>query len=390
MKNRFAEYYELPEERIKEIWDNSLIVFDTNVLLNLYRYNEDARTEFINVIKFYKERLWIPYQVGLEFHRRREEIMRKNAKAYNVLAEKLSKELMGVVSSLEGEYARHPYINMKDIKSRVKKCADSIKRTLDKQEKVHPDFSKGDETLNTITELFDGKVGADFSEKELEMLYKDGEKRYANKVPPGYCDEKNKKDNGKRSLYGDLIVWKQTLEYCKEQKRNAIFITDDYKTDWWDKVEGKHSPRKELIKEFADYTEQGVIIYDSSRFLDYAKRNKELIISAKTIKEVEKVKNDNIQWYVENFMPNLRLDDYVKNSLMAQYEEDKTNSEIFNSYADWKTFLKLKSFDFDKFKDTKDWWEYQWDDTPSLLNKLEKIKEGRDIIYQKYLNKEGQ
>ena len=290
MKARFSEYYELPEERIKEIWDNSLIVFDTNVLLNLYRYNEDARTEFINVIKFYKERLWIPYQVGLEFHRRREEIMRKNAKAYNVLAEKLSKELVGIVSSLEGEYARHPYINMKDIKSRVKKCADSIKRTLDKQEKVHPDFSKGDETLNTITELFNGKVGADFSEKELEALYKDGEKRYANKVPPGYCDEKNKKDNGKRSLYGDLIVWKQTLEHCKEQQRDAIFITDDYKTDWWDKVEGKHSPRKELIKEFADYTEQGVIIYDSSRFLDYAKRNKELIISAKTIKEVEKVK----------------------------------------------------------------------------------------------------
>lgn len=308
MKARFSEYYELPEERIKEIWDNSLIVFDTNVLLNLYRYNEDARTEFINVIKFYKERLWIPYQVGLEFHRRREEIMRKNAKAYNVLAEKLSKELVGIVSSLEGEYARHPYINMKDIKSRVKKCADSIKRTLDKQEKVHPDFSKGDETLNTITELFNGKVGADFSEKELEALYKDGEKRYANKVPPGYCDEKNKKDNGKRSLYGDLIVWKQTLGHCKEQKRNAIFITDDYKTDWWDKVEGKHSPRKELIKEFADYTEQGVIIYDSSRFLDYAKRNKELIISAKTIKEVEKVKNDNVSWVAETTFPSLYPD----------------------------------------------------------------------------------
>ena len=76
MKKQFAEYYELPEERIKEIWENSLIVFDTNVLLNLYRYNEDARTEFINVIKFYKERLWIPYQVGLEFHRLRSDIIK--------------------------------------------------------------------------------------------------------------------------------------------------------------------------------------------------------------------------------------------------------------------------------------------------------------------------
>ena len=104
MKNRFAEYYELSEECINEIWENSLIVFDTNVLLNLYRYNDDARNEFIKVIKFYQERLWIPYQVGLEFHRRREDIMRKNAKAYNVLAEKLSKNgrysASGICSSL--------------------------------------------------------------------------------------------------------------------------------------------------------------------------------------------------------------------------------------------------------------------------------------------------
>ena len=290
MKNRFAEYYELPEERIKEIWEDSLIVFDTNVLLNLYRYNDDARDEFIKVIKFYKERLWIPYQVGLEFHRRREEIMRKNAKACSVLAEKLSKELIGVVSSLEGEYARHPYISIKEIKKKVERCAESITKSLEKQEKAHPDYSQDDEILNSVTDLFDGRVGEDFAERDLEALYKEGEKRYANQVPPGYCDEKKKKDKDKRSLYGDLIVWKQTIHHCNEQTKSVIFITDDHKSDWWDKVDGKHTPRKELIKEFADSTGQGVLIYDSSRFLEYAKRNKELKISQKTINEVEKVK----------------------------------------------------------------------------------------------------
>ena len=289
MKKQFAEYYELPEERIKEIWEDSLIVFDTNVLLNLYRYNEDARTEFINVIKFYKERLWIPYQVGLEFHRRREEIMRKNAKAYNVLAEKISKELVGVVSSLESEYIRHPYISIKDIKKRVEKCAESITKTLEKQALAHPDYSNGDEILQSITELFDGRVGSDFEEKDLEALYKEGEKRYANKIPPGYCDEKNKKDKGKRSLYGDLVVWKQTIHHCKEQAKSLIFITDDHKPDWWDKADGKHTPRKDLIKEFADSTGQSIIIYDSRKFLEYAKNNK-VQVSQKTINEVEKVK----------------------------------------------------------------------------------------------------
>lgn len=114
-------------------------------------------------------------------------------------------------------------------------------------------------------------------------------------MPPGYCDEKNKKDKSKRHLYGDLIVWKQTITQSKEQKRDVIFITDDHKPDWWDKVDGKHSPRKELIREFIDNTGQNILIYDSSRFLDYAKRRNKIKVSPKTIREVEKVKQEDIE-----------------------------------------------------------------------------------------------
>lgn len=296
MKRQFAEYYELPEERIKEIWDNSLIVFDTNVLLNLYRYNEESRNEFINVIKTYKERLWIPYQVGLEFHRRRETVIRKHISTYKSLGEDVSKRLMDVVTALRnnGDYIRHPYIKIADIDSKLKRCAISIKKSLDEQESKHPDYLKVDSILSAITELFDGCVGNDYAVNELEELYKEGEKRYANQVPPGYCDEKNKKDKPKRHLYGDLIVWKQTITQSKEQKRDVIFITDDHKPDWWDKVDGKHSPRKELIREFIDNTGQNVLIYDSGRFLEYAKRNKAKV-SPKTIREVEKVKQEDIE-----------------------------------------------------------------------------------------------
>ena len=291
MKNRFAEFYELSDIQIKDIWKNSLIVFDTNVLLNLYRYNDSTRDEFFKVIRFYKNRLWIPYQVGLEFHKRREEIIRKNASAYELLGDKLTEQLLKSVDALSSErdFARHPYIDMGHIKSKIKRCSESIAKSLKQQGKEHPDYSKKDNILSTITELFAGKVGEDFVENDLENLYKEGEKRYSNEVPPGYCDEKNKKEKSKRSLYGDLIVWKQTIRYSSEQKRNVIFVTDDHKKDWWDKIDGKHSPRKELIKEFKDSTGQDVLIYDSSRFLEYAKRNKVLAISQKMINEVEKI-----------------------------------------------------------------------------------------------------
>lgn len=302
MKKLFAEYYALPEDRINEIWANSLIVFDTNVLLNLYRYNDDARKEFIKVIEFYKERLWIPYQVGLEFHRCREDILRKNAAAYQELGEEISKGLLKVIDTLNSQrdYARHPYINMKDIRSKVERCTTSIAKSLKKQEENHPDNFEQDEILDAITQLFDGRVGHDFSEEELATIYQEGEHRFANKVPPGYCDEKNKKDKPKRHLYGDLIVWKQTISHSAEQKKDIIFITDDHKTDWWDKVEGKYTPRKELIKEFAESTGQCVLIYDSSRFLEYAKNNK-VKVSQKTINEVEKVKSIDSWWLSDEY-----------------------------------------------------------------------------------------
>lgn len=293
MKKQFAEYYDLPNERIKEIWDNSLIVLDTNVLLNLYRYNGEARNEFINALKLYEGRLWIPYQVGLEFHRRRENIMRKNAEAYETLGNSISVQLVKAVDILSNDYARHPYIDMKDIRKKVERCATSIRKSLEAQGEKHPDYFEKDDILDAVSNLFDGCVGNDFTEDELEALYQEGERRYANQVPPGYCDEKNKKDKAKRSLYGDLVVWKQVIAYAKEKEQCVIFITDDHKSDWWDKVEGKHSPRKELIREFMDCTGHDILIYDSGRFLEYAKRNKAKV-SAKTIREVEKVKTEDI------------------------------------------------------------------------------------------------
>ena len=140
MKKQFAEYYNLPDERIKEIWDNSLIVLDTNVLLNLYRYNEEARNDFINALKSYEGRLWIPYQVGLEFHRRRETIMRKNAEAYDALGNSISVQLVKAVDVLCNDYSRHPYIDMKDIRKKIERCAASIKKSLETQSKKHPNY----------------------------------------------------------------------------------------------------------------------------------------------------------------------------------------------------------------------------------------------------------
>jgi PIN like domain len=71
MKDLFPEYVHLSEQDYSRIWKQALFVFDTNVLLNLYRYRPDACNELFKVLEKLSERIWIPHHVALEFQRNR-------------------------------------------------------------------------------------------------------------------------------------------------------------------------------------------------------------------------------------------------------------------------------------------------------------------------------
>ncbi|WP_370622862.1 PIN-like domain-containing protein [Vreelandella alkaliphila] len=51
-------------------------MFDTNVLLNLYGYAKQTREDFFSILQSINEKLWIPYHAGLEYQRRRLNIIR--------------------------------------------------------------------------------------------------------------------------------------------------------------------------------------------------------------------------------------------------------------------------------------------------------------------------
>ena len=81
MKTLFKEYFYPSETDIKEVWNDSLIVFDTCALLNLYRYTEKTRDDFVNLLESNKERLWIPYQVATEFLQDKKDVIKSQEKA---------------------------------------------------------------------------------------------------------------------------------------------------------------------------------------------------------------------------------------------------------------------------------------------------------------------
>lgn len=85
------------------------------------------------------------------------------------------------------------------------------------------------------------------SQKDIYNWCDEGEKRYKNKIPPGFKDAKNK--TGVR-IYSDLIIWKETLRFAKKYKKNIIFVTDDAKVDWWEENDGTRKFHSKLIDEF--------------------------------------------------------------------------------------------------------------------------------------------
>lgn len=89
MTRMFKGYTNYTIEEYKNVWENGLIVVDTNVLLNLYRYSDDTRKKMLDIFGQLKKRLWIPYQVGYEFYKNKDNVIAEACKEYDDLLKKL-------------------------------------------------------------------------------------------------------------------------------------------------------------------------------------------------------------------------------------------------------------------------------------------------------------
>jgi len=81
MKENFFGFYPPTEIEIDQIWKDSIIVFDANTLLNLYRYSKTNKEDFIKTIKEYSEKIWLPDKAGYEFHSNRISVIKSQEEA---------------------------------------------------------------------------------------------------------------------------------------------------------------------------------------------------------------------------------------------------------------------------------------------------------------------
>lgn len=208
----------------------------------------------------------MPYQVGWEFFNNRENKISNVQGGCDKLLKFINDSKNGFDKLLNDNYKRHPYIDRKSISELFCNQLKTVSDEIEKLKAQDPKYDKNDTILKQLTQLYNNKVGDDYSIEEYKEIFNDGEKRYEQKTPPGFADLKEKKDQGPRHLYGDLIIWKQMIDKSKATKKDIVFISEDQKEDWYEKDSNK--PRRDLIKEFGTLTEgKRILIYSQELFL---------------------------------------------------------------------------------------------------------------------------
>lgn len=268
MRNRFIGYYSWTEEEFSQLWENALFVFDTNTLLNIYRYQDSTCRMFLETLEAIQDKIWIPYQVGLEFHRNRRTCIKGQTKAYKVLEDTLE-QFSNEFDEVLRRYKLHKFIRRDELNKEFESALKPISKTIKSFKEIHPNYGKSDTVLKRITDIFDSRVGEEMEDGKLERIYCEGKDRYSRKIPPGYMDGKKGKDD---QVYGDLVIWEEMIIKAKCDECSVIFVTSDEKEDWW-LLDGRKTigPRPELLQEFKERSGQRCYIYGPSIFISKAR-----------------------------------------------------------------------------------------------------------------------
>ncbi|MFG1854059.1 PIN-like domain-containing protein [Actinomadura geliboluensis] len=276
-RSSFEEFYLPSEGDRKNALLEGLVCLDTNVLLDAYRFAPIARNELLTSLKLFENRLWIPHQVALEFHKNRVKVISKQGQAYKALLEslnnlknELSSDVLAKAKSLRQTIAApdaKPESIIEPITQGLGRVIERV-NALQSGHGITLDQLDSDPVLSAFEEIFNGRVGDRLDEKEEAEARKEADRRVKAKIPPGYKDVADKDDPS-----GDYLLWKQLLLEAKTRKLPILFVTRDVKEDWFRREAGRTlSARPELIKEAREVADVSLIIMETKSFLWHVKQ----------------------------------------------------------------------------------------------------------------------
>jgi len=315
----YKDYYHLEELKTLFNDEKTLIVFDTNIFLDLYSYPLETRNSILQSIEKVTGILWSPHHVFLEYHKNRREVIYR------------SKKILDEIQNTLGSFAAGNVLNISAISTYKasygkfhSELTDSIQAIVDKytplylelQKKLTEDIEPIRSQLNAYkkqdtvsltgddpvfnflaTKYSDDAIGQPYKSERLAELFKECEERTANKIPPAFKDSSKSEVFTYRgvkydSKYGDFIIYKQILDYCLEKKiSNVFFISNDVKRDWREPVPNEknkyYGARKELRAEaYMTANIENLILLDLKQYFNVLG----ITLSKSIVEDIEAVK----------------------------------------------------------------------------------------------------
>lgn len=318
---------------IVDIIEDSIIIFDTSALLNVYRYSLVSSKRILNHVKHYEDKLWIPAQVKNEFLKNKDNV--RSVNLYKNLDKKIIKHVENKRDELLvqlSEYEKKRFPNFNDLKSKLElkfsemdEIIKEYKTDISEETGVYKDFIE--EVDNFLDSLLESeKVGRNLNLIELMEVLKEGELRYRYNLPPGYEDTKTKEGIDK---FGDLIMWKQLLKYSSDiDKKNIIFTTSDTKPDWFQRNNQNQivSPREELLSEFNQQCgEKEIIIIPFDNFIEEISdssdiSDRDLLLELRANNLIKRLSKDVFENIIEEKIKSVEIDDIHKKMLQSSNE----------------------------------------------------------------------
>ena len=256
MKNKFSEYYYLSEAQQKQIIesnsDDTLYVFDTNVFLSIYDASEKTAEITLKMLEVVANHSWMPYQVGMEFHRNR---ITKLDNRTSVIKKNIS-QLKTNTDEIRRIFKHEMLFDKQmdtEINTLVKNLFDKGNAILIEKLNEAQEWVEKEECLTRIEHIYnDDKIGNPLSKNQYEALVKDIDTQWAKQKGLGYKDKvKEKKDEHFEiypgnfmfcNAYGDPVVIEEIRNEVARRNReqstikNVVFVSNDQKTDFITKL----------------------------------------------------------------------------------------------------------------------------------------------------------
>lgn len=418
MRNDFSGFYGIDPDKIGEVFTSkeTVFIFDTNILLTLYRCEEETRDQFFAIWRKVKDQCWFPHHVCLEYQRNRLSVVKGSRDTLSSIHTKINNRISELKKEINSEtYDRtiSRYSNLRgELEGLFNKIDDLVTEFQHNSINVRNNkidfFSNHDIIRDQIDELTEGHIGpGPENQDNINSINALGKTRYKYNTGPGFEDAKDKKSQfySYKSInydgeYGDFYVWHQILTYVESnQIKNVVYVTNDAKSDFFFKIDGKvRGPNESLITEIKSKGANEFILQNINTFLHHANTHLNAEIDDTTIIELTNASppnKDNIDLLKIMKKQELQksISNYIKGSLSInsfKLLKDTYNKTLKNRNSTIKELEALNSTQIGDFDQSElDGLERYKEELSSKINKYNAIMKSMEkMLINTNLNKE--